>query len=219
MATLMPTRITAIAQEPLDHESLALALRPWRRRLSTQQVVYWTARGMVSGLILACLVLLAARFIPWITASYWALGLGIACAIITLGAALWLRPSIGSAARSVDRLLALHDRMGTAWELREQSSVLARLQRRDALKQLKKYTPPSTISLRLHRSTLLTFVVIALMLALLVFLPNPMDAVAKQQAAFQAQIVQQIKNIDKARLVVAHQPNTPAAEKQKIDQI
>src|SRR5579859_2515389 len=106
MATLMPTRIAAIAQEPPDHESLAVALRPWRRRLSTQQVIRWTARGIVSGLILACLVLLVARFIPWITASYWALGLGIACAVAALGSALWLRPSIGNTARSVDKLLA-----------------------------------------------------------------------------------------------------------------
>src|SRR5436853_2306201 len=182
MATLMPSRIAPIAQEFLTSESVVLALRPWRRRLTIQQIVQWTVRGLALGLVLASLVLLISRLLPWANASFWAIGLSTACTLLTLGAALWYRPSLAGTARTIDARLRLHDRLGTAWELRNEGSVLTTLQRRDALKQLKKYTPVSTISLRLSRSLVLFLGFVVVALTLLIVLPNPMDAILKQQA-------------------------------------
>ncbi len=146
MATLMPSRIAALSQDRLDSESLVTALRPWCRRLTLQQVVSWFVGGIIAGLVLACLLLLISRLLPWTTAPYWALGVGIACVVLALAAALWYRPSIARTARIIDGRLELHDRLGTAWELRDQSSALAKLQRRDALKQLQKHTPAKALS-------------------------------------------------------------------------
>src|SRR6266567_4317286 len=72
MAVIAPSRPVETMQRIADGKSLAGALHPWRRRLWMQQVVRWTGRGLFVGLVLACLVLLISRFVPWATASYWA---------------------------------------------------------------------------------------------------------------------------------------------------
>ena len=79
MATLMQSRIEALNQEPLDSESVVRAFQPWRQRLSVQQLLRWTTRGIAVGLLLACIVLLIARLMPWASALAWATG----CALIS----------------------------------------------------------------------------------------------------------------------------------------
>ena len=225
MATLMSLRIAAPTPKLLNSEDLIRSLRPWCKQLFKQQMLYWSLRGIITGLVVACLVLLAARIFPWATAVYWAIGLGIASPLLALGAAVWYRPSFARTASLIDKRLALHDRMSTAWELREpskgaqQSSALAQLQRHDALEQLAKSKPATAFPLRLQRSTVLTLVCTTLMLALLILLPNPMTAILKQQADLQARLARQIASIEKNRRQIDAQSTISAKEKQLIDQI
>ena len=219
MATLMQSRIEALNQEPLDSESVVRAFQPWRQRLSVQQLLRWTTRGIAVGLLLACIVLLIARLMPWASALAWATGCALACTLLTIGVAIWRRPSLARTARLVDARLSLHDRLSTAWELREQTTTLVRLQRRDALKQLQKHKPASTISLRPHRRGVLLFAVVVLVCVLLIVLPNPMTAIIKQQQAFQTRIAKQVASIDKVRQVLDQQAGLSPQERQKIDQI
>ena len=104
MAIIAPSRPVETRQRISDGKSLAEALHPWRRRLWMQQVVRWTGRGLFVGLVLACLVLLISRFVPWASASYWAGGLATASLLCALAAALWYRPSFARTARRVDAL-------------------------------------------------------------------------------------------------------------------
>src|SRR5450755_3102802 len=89
----------------LDTQStqLTATLHPWCRRLLLQQLTRWTGSGIIAGLILACLVLLMARIVPWATALYWALGLGLLCLLGACVLAIWYRPSLAHTARQVDR--------------------------------------------------------------------------------------------------------------------
>jgi hypothetical protein len=215
MATLMPSR----PQEHLDSESVISALRPWRRRLSLQQMLRWTLWGGSMGLLVACIMLLIARITPWDNANTWASGLVLVSTLSALGMALWRRPSLSHSARMTDQSLSLHDRLSTAWELREQSAPLAKLQRHDALKQLQKHTPAKTLSLQPQRSTTLFFLLVAVCFVLLLVLPNPMASVLKQQAAFQARIAKQIASIEQVRQNLAQQSSLSPTEQQKISQI
>src|SRR5438067_11960001 len=182
MATLAPSSKVKVSLITPDSSSehLSAALRPWHRRLALQQALRWTGRGIIAGLILACLVLLISRLIPWPAAPYWALGIGLACLLFAFSAAIWYRPSLAGTARLVDARLSLHDRVGTAWEMRHETAPLYGLQRRDALKQLGQHTPGGAISLRPRRSSLITSGIVVVALALLVLLPNPMTAVLQQ---------------------------------------
>ena len=219
MATMTPERKLPPLQEAPDREHLVAALRPWQRRLTLQRLVSWTLRGVVSGLLLACFILLLSRFFPWATANYWAMSFALFSIVLAFGYALWSRPSLAATAYRVDVHLALYDRVGTAWELGDEVSVLSKLQRRDALDQLKKYTPKKSLSLRPQRSLLIFFTTLVLITSLLIVLPNPMNAILKQQVAFQNTMAKQIKAIDKTRQGLTHQTAIPPAQQKQIDQI
>ncbi len=219
MATLTPSRITPLMQGNPDAESLQQALRPWRRRLVLQQLARWTMRGLVPGLVLASLILLLSHLLPFANARFWASGIGIFCLLVASISALWFHPSLARTARIVDRRLGLHDRLGTAWELRDEHSALAGLQRRDALKQLGEHTPTKTLSLRPGRALLLLFLLVAALCILLIALPNPMDAVLKQQAAFKAQVATQIQHIEQIRKELQQQSTLTPQQKVQANQI
>src|SRR5579859_7767474 len=140
MATLAPLRPEA--QNSLAGEQkLTLALLPWRRRLSLQQVLRWTTYGFITGMLLACLLLLISRVIPFPAVLFWAIASVALFLVIAFALALYYRPTLARSARRVDALLGLHDRVGTAWEYREDSLPLPALQRRDALERLGAFTP------------------------------------------------------------------------------
>ncbi len=219
MATIAPSRHAAIAQSDAESSRLIEALQAWRRRLWAQQVLRWTEIGLITGIIFACLLLLISRFIPWATTFYWAIGIALVSLLCAIGAALWYRPSFARSARNIDTRLALHDRLGTAWELRDDSTPISILQRRDALKQLNKHTPAATISLWPGRIRLITFGIVVIALVLLLFLPNPMNAVLQQQAAFQNRLARQVAAINQVRSTINNQTTISAQERALIDKI
>src|SRR5690348_7505944 len=134
MTTTLPLQVT-ITQETRTSGSQQLtgALRPWQQRVMLRHILTWGGAGLMAGLVLACLLLIIARLLPWGSVHYWIAGSLPACLLIALGLALWTRPTLSSTTDDIDRLLGLHNRLGTAWELREQSSPLVMLQRKDAL--------------------------------------------------------------------------------------
>lgn len=219
MAIIAPSRHAAAEQSDAESTRLIEALQAWRRRLWAQQLLRWTENGLITGILLACLLLLISRFIPWATAFYWSIGIAIVSLLCALGAGLWYRPSFARSARNVDTRLALHDRLGTAWELRDDSTPISMLQRRDALKQLRKHKPAATISLWPGRNHLITFGVVVIALVLLLFLPNPMNAVLQQQAAFQNRLARQVAAINQVRSTIDNQATISAQERAMIDKI
>ncbi len=220
MAILAPLRADIIAGgSDNGPERLTSALRPWQRRLTLEQTARWSATGLISGLALACLLLVISRLVPWVGAFYWAGGVALACVLVALAAAFLYRPSLQRTARLVDRRVSLRDRLATAWEMREQTSALSTLQRRDALQQLSRHTPATAISLRPRRSRLVLFAVVVIALALLVLLPNPMTAVIQQQQAFQSRIAKQIAAIEHIRQTTDQQPQLTAQQRAAIDKI
>jgi hypothetical protein len=219
MATIAPSRHAAVAQSDAESTRLIEVLHSWRRRLWAQQILRWTENGVITGIICACLLLLISRFIPWATAFYWAIGVAIVSLLCAIGLALWYRPSFARSARNVDTRLALHDRLGTAWELRDDSTPISVLQRRDTLKQLNKHSPAAAISLWPGRIRLITFGIVVTALVLLLFLPNPMNAVLQQQAAFQNRLARQVAVINQIRTTIDNQTAISAQERAMIDKI
>ena len=219
MATNAPTRHAAIAYDDTDGNRLIETLHPWRKRLWFQQILRWTEYGVITGILCVCFLLLISRFIPWATASYWAFGFGVVILLFAISAALWYRPSLARSANYIDTHLTLHDRLSTAWELRDNSAPISVLQRRDALQQLSKHTPATTIFLWPGRIRLFAFGIAAIALALLLLIPNPMNAVLQQQAAFQARLNRQIAAINTARTVIDNQTAISAQERAFIDKI
>jgi hypothetical protein len=219
MVANAPSRHTTIAHEDNEGGRFIETLHPWRRRLWIQQILRWTEYGIIISMLCACFLLLISRFIPWATASYWAIGIAIGFLLCSIGAALWYRPSFARSALYIDTQLALHDRISTAWELRDDSAPIAVLQRRDALRQLSKHAPAVTISLLPGRVRLLTFGIATIAIAVLILIPNPMNILLQQQAALQARLNRQIAAINQTRSVIDNQTAISAQERALIDKI
>jgi hypothetical protein len=218
MATLAPLRPEA--QDTLSGEQkLTLALLPWRRRLALQQGLRWITYGLVTGLLLASVLLLISRFIAFPTVLFWAIVVIAGFLLCAAGLAIYYRPALAASARRVDALLGLRDRLGTAWEYRDDSSPLPALQRRDALKKLAAFAPAQAISLRPGRARLLTIGVVALAFVLLVVLPNPVNTAYQQQQAFQKSISSQIAQLNHIRQLIDSQPSTSQQVRDQIDKI
>src|SRR5260370_9158801 len=117
MATIVPSRHAAVVRRAGSGIKLTEALHSWRKRLWVQQVLRWTENGVIAGIVLACLLLLISRFVPWGTVLYWAIGVAIVSLLGALGAPLWHRPSFARSAHLVDARLLLHDPLSPAWQL------------------------------------------------------------------------------------------------------
>lgn len=218
MATLTP--LHAEAQDTLRGEQkLALALHPWRRRLSLQQGLRWITNGLFAGLLLACLLLLIARLIAFPAVVLWVILVIAFTLLCVVGFAIYYRPTLADSARRVDALLGLRDRLGTAWEYREDSSSLPALQRRDALEKLAAFTPARALSLRPGRGRLLTMGLVALAFVLLLVLPNPVNTAFQQQQAFQNSLSRQIAQLNHIRQLIDSQTSSSQQVRDQLDKI
>src|SRR5438045_9789080 len=108
MTTVAPPSPGMDAHRAVEEKRLNEALRAWRTRLWTQQILQGTSNGAITGFILACLLLLISRFVPWAEALTWAFSVAGVAVVCALGAALWFRPSLGLTVRLVDARLAFH---------------------------------------------------------------------------------------------------------------
>lgn len=219
MVANAPSRYPALAHEENEGERFIENLQPWRRRLYIQQILRWTEYGLIISIICACFLLLISRIIPWSTVLYWAIGSAIGILLCALGAALWYRPSLMRSSHYIDSQLSLHDRISTALELRHDSTPISLMQRRDALRQLRKYAPSATISFWPGRARLLTFGIATIVLAMLILIPNPMNTLLQQQAALQARLNKQIAAIKQTRLSIDNQAAISPQERALIDKI
>ncbi|HYA99114.1 MAG TPA: hypothetical protein VED37_02735 [Ktedonobacteraceae bacterium] len=219
MAANAPSRYAITLQEEHEGDKFIENLNPWRTRLWIQQILRWTEYGIIVSMLCACLLLLISRFIPWPTASYWAFGVAAGITLCAIAAALWYRPSFEYSARYIDSQHTLQDRISTALELRNDSTPISVLQRRDALRELRKYRPETTISLWPGRARLLTFGIATIAIALLLLLPNPINTYLRQQAALQARLNRQIAAINRTRLAIDNQQTISPEERAQIDKI
>jgi len=219
MTTLAPPGPGMGAHQTIEEKRLDESLGAWRTRLWTQQILQWTSNGAIAGILLACLLLLISRFVPWAGALTWAFSVAAVAVLCSLGIALWFRPSLDHTARLVDAHLALHDRLSTAWELRNEPGTLPRLQRHDALAQLGRHTLSAALPLQPRPTRLIITGAAVIALILLLVLPNPMNSLLQQQATFQKHMANEIASIQHIRTVIANQSNLSPQERVQIDKI
>lgn len=173
-----------------DRLDLDRTLGPVRRAIGLQRLLRFTVMGLIAGLILGVLLLVAAHLHHIGVASIGAATLCIlgAAAGAAFGASRW--PDPFEAARAADLHFGLEDRLTTALELRSAGSSVAVLQSREVAGRIEGV--PLTRSrgpwLRRHETVIAAAAVLAFAGALALQPATPGhtasgDAAAKSQAA------------------------------------
>jgi len=198
-------------------------LRRWGWRLRWVEGVAWGTWGAVGGLALATAVAVAARlwpFLPTRSLAVVALLGPAAGGLVGMLAALvrpWPRHRL---ARVLDRRLGLAERLTTAVEIGEgrlrTPPAMAAAQLAETLETIGRVDVRTGLPLRLPRRAPAVLGVLTLGLALLLWLPNPQDAVLAQRAAVRAAVEEQIEALEAQREAVEQAEGLTEADREAI---
>ena len=184
----------------------------WRRRLALKATVKWATWGLGAGVGIAVGLMAVARFVPWPDVLLWsafAIGAAVATGVVY---GFLRRPSFGAVARQADHLLALSDRLGTAWELRHTNSTFAVLQRQNALDLARGRDPAEKVSILPGRNHFLPTLVSLVLIGFLLTVPNPMDLVIQEREQFQQKLAGAIEEIQEIQEEEARPDSSLSAE-------
>jgi len=128
----------------------------------------------------------------------------------------WLmRPSMLEIAREGDRC-GLQERLMTAYELIGRDDVFARLQKEDTLKKLESFEPKS-IPITVPKKWSVTAALLAVLLTVVLVLPNPQDAAVEQIVRVQKEIDKQLAELEeKVEEELGKDAELTEAEKQEL---
>ncbi len=191
--------MSRLALSRSDHTELGEHLGLVGRVLKLQAMVVWSLRLLAVGLLLDCVWLAGARFLPYQVKPMLLFiapaALAVAAAIV---AGLW-QLSDRAIARRADHELGLKERLVTAVELRGQPtrSPLTGLQVRDAVEQLRRYEPLESFPLHLPAREVNVLLALAVVAIGLVVAPNPMDRLVRQREQVAVAITQEAERINK----------------------
>ncbi len=193
-------------------------LRRTAARLQMQRALLGALTTLGPALALVLLLLLAARLWPL---PHWRLWAGLPLLLWTgfhLIRLPSLRPTPMQTARTLDRQLALQERLSTALELyqRDLHSPLIQAQQADARVHARAVDPARDLPWRLPRRALALAGLLLSLVLLLLFLPNPQDAVLQQRAAVRQAAAEQAAELEELADEIAALEGFPPKEQEAL---
>ncbi len=202
---------------------LRFYLRRWGLWLRLAESLTWGSWGAAVGSGAGLLLALAARLWPLLMPRWLA---GLAGLLVLVGwligwLAVWLRPrALLRLARVFDRRFGLAERLTTAVEIGtgrlRATSAMARVQLADTLDAAARVDVRATLPLRASRRALLVFGVLAVALALSLWLPNPQEDTLLQRVAVRDAIEEQIEELEAVREEMAQVEGLTEAEREML---
>lgn len=178
-------------------EALQGKLAEWDGRRRRQELLWRLPLGLAAGLAVALVAALLSRARPlllrdelvWLTVVAAVAGLAIAGLVVLLR-----RRSLSARARFADRHFDLRERMTTAVEIQTgrlaSDEAMATRQLGDALAATTTVDAAHQLPLRLRPADWLPALAVGLLLALALWLPNPQEAILREQRAV-AEVIEQ----------------------------
>ncbi len=179
-------------------QELEKALYSILQRISYQHYFKWLLRGLAAGMLASACFLILSRFWPWAAVKTFCLLGSAVVLLLALTTAFFKRPDIWEAACRADAC-GLKERASTACELSGQDSDIARRQREDALRNLKALNVKEKIPFFTPIRETWVLAGTAVLLLLLVYLPNPMQEQVQKQEEIRKEIAVQEKKIEEAK--------------------
>lgn len=200
---------------PIDKEIIKL-IRKIRDRLHAALMLDCMAISIIAVLSSGIIYVIASRFIPFYNVYLnilKATGAGLPAAFLY---AAFKTPKDSHAALKADSL-GLSERTVTALELVGNQSSIALLEKKDALEHLRKIDYRKRIPVRPNRRYLAVCLLLAAVLALSGFVPNPMAARAAELHNIRKKAAEQHKKVDKIVEAVKNNPKLTEEQKKEIE--
>lgn len=202
---------------------LRFYLRRWGLWLRLTESLTWGPWGAAVGLGVGLLLALASRLWPLLMARWLA---GLAGLLVLVGwlvgwLAGWLRSrSLSRLARVFDCRFGLAERLTTAVEIStgrlRATAAMAQAQLTDTLDAAARVDVRAMLPLRASRRALLVFGVLAVALALSLWLPNPQEDTLLQRVAVRDVIEEQIEELEAVREEMAQVEGLTEAEREML---
>lgn len=186
-----------------EMEALRGKLAEWDGRRRQQELLWQLPLGLAAGLAVALATALLSRARPLWTRSElaWLAVVAALAGLIIAGAVILLRRrSLQAQARFADRHFGLRERMTAAVEIQSGllpvDEAMAARQLSDALATTATVDVARLLPLRLRPADWLPALAAGLLLALALVVPNPQEAILREQRALAAVIEQQLEALD-----------------------
>jgi hypothetical protein len=206
-----------------DFRALTDHLRRWDGRRRRAELLGWLPRGLLVGLLVALAAALLGRTQPlWARGELgWiALALALAALAVTTLSVLLRRRSLAEQARFGDRQFGLRQRMIAAVEIQSGQLAagedLAARQLSDALEVAAAVEVERKLLLRARPTDWLTALAALALLAILLWLPNPQEAILQERRAVAATVEEQAKTLAALSEKIADDDNLTASQQEAL---
>lgn len=199
-------------------KELIRIVRRIRDRLHAVNIINFMLLGLGIALFLGILLSLASRFIPVYNVYGNVFKICAASLLLAFFYSAFRTPGNTYAALKADSM-GLQERTLTALELVGDSSAFAELEKNDALKHLRVLDYKKHISLKPDRRYLLVCLILAVVLAVSGFMPNPLAAKAEELHKLKSGIIEQQKKADKLVEKVKNDPKLSEEQKKELEKL
>ncbi len=200
---------------PIDKELIRM-VRRIRDRLHAAFIINSIILGLGLALCLGIGVAVAARFVPIYNVYLTILKIAASVVLAAFLYSSFKTPGNDYAALKADSM-GLQERTVTALELIGSQSAFAVLEKNDALAHLKGTDYKRKIPLKPNRRYLLICVILAIVLALSGFIPNPMAERAEELHSLKEKITEQQKKADNLVEKVKRNPKLSEEQKKELE--
>ncbi|MBV7332701.1 hypothetical protein KFU94_31620 [Chloroflexi bacterium TSY] len=213
-------------------QKLSVFLKRFERRLRQRDGWNWLQTTFWIGLLGSVLVQIGARYWPVENLWLWMLLSPLLWMIAILLRMIFWPATPLQVARRLDRELGLKERLATALLLHQQSvhqqpddeptaeseslSELIALQQQDAVETIGTIDPQGALPLHWQQKPLVWAGAVSFGLAILLYLPNPMDNVLAERAAIAQAVEEQAEEIEKLRQEVEDSNSLSPEEREKL---
>lgn len=198
-------------------------LHAWNGRRRLRRMLLWLPRGMLAGLLLAVFIAVVSRLRPFLTnqeLAFLALVLLAAGGLVALIVLLAWQPSLLEQAHFADTQFHLRERASTAVEIHDgrlaTTPLMARQQLADTVTAVTQVDAKSQMPLHPNRQDWLILLLGAALLLAAIFLPNPQEAVLREQRALKQSIEEQTAELETLSQEIQENPALTEAQKEEI---
>ncbi|GAA0182390.1 hypothetical protein SH2C18_47770 [Clostridium sediminicola] len=195
-------------------QQIRIIINKIKKRLFLVQWIRYLLKFLVIGMLMGMVIEILSRFVPIYKPYKITIIILVISTLLSLIWALIKTPKDITTALKTDAL-GLKERVVTSLELEGDSSVIAQLQKKDALDYLQKLDYKKELSFVPNKKSIISFLILGCLLTGLFYLPNPMKEIAQKKHEIKIVKKDAVKDVEKVQKKI--EKNEKISDWMKLD--